>query len=206
MDPQYRSGKSGIRLGGSDFVILFQKQVDFKLNVPKEGDGTYRHVLMGIRSTAGQEISFFPACWPGMWIPSGGNAVEGSPTGGSRGAMTKRNLAGLMEWLRPSGIGLVTFLAYALGRDAVARFHILGPWVVVVIHVRHRGLRIAGVGRGGLGEDRLRRQPGLPNSIGLGQCRPGPDRLKYQLVDVARPPLTPRPPFHNLDLSAHEYF
>ena len=29
--------------------------------------------------------------------------------------MTKRNLAGLMEWLRPSGIGLVTFLAYALG-------------------------------------------------------------------------------------------
>jgi phosphatidylserine decarboxylase len=33
--------------GGSDFVILFQKQVDFKLNVPKEGDGTYRHVLMG---------------------------------------------------------------------------------------------------------------------------------------------------------------
>jgi len=47
--------------------------------------------------------------------------------------MTKRNLAGLMEWLRPSGIGLATFLAYALGRDAVARFHILGPWVVVVL-------------------------------------------------------------------------
>lgn len=47
--------------------------------------------------------------------------------------MTKRNLAGLMEWLRPSGIGLTTFLAYALGQDAVARFHVLGPWVVVVM-------------------------------------------------------------------------
>ena len=47
--------------------------------------------------------------------------------------MTKRNLAGLMEWLRPSGIGLAIFLAYALGGDAVAQFHILGPWVVVVM-------------------------------------------------------------------------
>jgi phosphatidylserine decarboxylase precursor len=35
--------------GGSDFVILFQKHVDFKLNVPKEKDGTYQHVLMGER-------------------------------------------------------------------------------------------------------------------------------------------------------------
>jgi phosphatidylserine decarboxylase precursor len=33
--------------GGSDFVLLFQKNVDFKLTVPKESNGAYRHVLMG---------------------------------------------------------------------------------------------------------------------------------------------------------------
>jgi len=33
--------------GGSDFVLLFQRNVDFKLVVPKERDGTYRHLLMG---------------------------------------------------------------------------------------------------------------------------------------------------------------
>jgi hypothetical protein len=33
--------------GGSDFVLLFQSHVDFKLTVPKESDGAYRHVLMG---------------------------------------------------------------------------------------------------------------------------------------------------------------
>lgn len=32
--------------GGSDFVLLFQSKVDFKLTVPKQNDG-YRHVLMG---------------------------------------------------------------------------------------------------------------------------------------------------------------
>lgn len=32
--------------GGSDFVLLFQSKVDFKLTVPKENGG-YRHVLMG---------------------------------------------------------------------------------------------------------------------------------------------------------------
>jgi phosphatidylserine decarboxylase len=35
--------------GGSDFVILFQKQVAFQLTVPHENDGAYRHVLMGER-------------------------------------------------------------------------------------------------------------------------------------------------------------
>ena len=33
--------------GGSDFVLLFQSKVDFKLTVPKENNGKYRHVLMG---------------------------------------------------------------------------------------------------------------------------------------------------------------
>ncbi len=33
--------------GGSDFVLLFQSNVDFKLTVPKESNGTYKHVLMG---------------------------------------------------------------------------------------------------------------------------------------------------------------
>jgi phosphatidylserine decarboxylase len=33
--------------GGSDFILIFQSNVDFKLTVPKEKDGTYRHVLMG---------------------------------------------------------------------------------------------------------------------------------------------------------------
>lgn len=33
--------------GGSDFVLLFQSKVDFKLTVPKESKNTYKHVLMG---------------------------------------------------------------------------------------------------------------------------------------------------------------
>jgi len=33
--------------GGSDFVILFQSKVDFKLTMPQEHNGTYKHVLMG---------------------------------------------------------------------------------------------------------------------------------------------------------------
>ena len=33
--------------GGSDFVLLFQKKVDFKLTVPKDNSGSYKHVLMG---------------------------------------------------------------------------------------------------------------------------------------------------------------
>ncbi len=45
--------------------------------------------------------------------------------------MTKKNLALMMEWLRPVGIGLAVFLAYYLGRDATARFHVMGPFVVM---------------------------------------------------------------------------
>ncbi|MBF0550852.1 MAG: phosphatidylserine decarboxylase [Deltaproteobacteria bacterium] len=33
--------------GGSDFVLIFQKKVDFKLTVPKENNDDYKHVLMG---------------------------------------------------------------------------------------------------------------------------------------------------------------
>jgi phosphatidylserine decarboxylase len=33
--------------GGSDFVMLFQSKVDFKLTVPQESDRTYKHILMG---------------------------------------------------------------------------------------------------------------------------------------------------------------
>ena len=39
----------------------------------------------------------------------------------------------MMEWLRPVGIGMVIFVAYALTDDAIARFHILGPLIVVVM-------------------------------------------------------------------------
>jgi phosphatidylserine decarboxylase precursor len=33
--------------GGSDFVMLFQNKVDFKLTVPQENNRAYKHVLMG---------------------------------------------------------------------------------------------------------------------------------------------------------------
>ena len=33
--------------GGSDFVMLFQNKVNFKLTVPQESKKTYKHVLMG---------------------------------------------------------------------------------------------------------------------------------------------------------------
>lgn len=33
--------------GGSDYVMLFQSKVNFKLTVPQESDKTYKHVLMG---------------------------------------------------------------------------------------------------------------------------------------------------------------
>jgi len=45
----------------------------------------------------------------------------------------KRKLSLLMEWLRPVGIGVVIFMAYALGHDAISRFHVLGPLVVMLM-------------------------------------------------------------------------
>ncbi len=45
--------------------------------------------------------------------------------------MTKKNLASMMEWLRPAGIGLTIFFGYYLGQDAIAQFHIMGPFIVM---------------------------------------------------------------------------
>ena len=45
--------------------------------------------------------------------------------------MTKKNIALLIEYLRPAGIGLAIFLAFYLGKDAISRFHIMGPFVVM---------------------------------------------------------------------------
>jgi hypothetical protein len=50
-----------------------------------------------------------------------------------QGRMTKQNLALMMEWFRPAGIGLVIFLAYYSGKDAISRFHIMGPFVVMLM-------------------------------------------------------------------------
>ena len=47
--------------------------------------------------------------------------------------MTKKKLALMMEWLRPAGIGLAIFFAYYFGKDAISRFHILGPFVVMLM-------------------------------------------------------------------------
>jgi len=47
--------------------------------------------------------------------------------------MTKKKLALMMEWLRPAGIGLVIFFAYYFGKDAISRFHIMGPFVVMLM-------------------------------------------------------------------------
>lgn len=47
--------------------------------------------------------------------------------------MTRETVAAAMEWLRPAGIGLAIFFAYYLGTDAVSRFHIMGPFVVMVM-------------------------------------------------------------------------
>ena len=39
----------------------------------------------------------------------------------------------MMEWLRPGGIGVAIFCAYYFGEDAISRFHILGPFVVMLM-------------------------------------------------------------------------
>jgi len=39
----------------------------------------------------------------------------------------------MMEWIRPAGIVLVYFLAEYHGTDAISKFHILGPIVVIVM-------------------------------------------------------------------------
>ena len=39
----------------------------------------------------------------------------------------------MMEWLRPAGIGLAIFFAYYLGKDAISQFHIMGPFIVILM-------------------------------------------------------------------------
>ncbi len=39
----------------------------------------------------------------------------------------------MMEWLRPSGIGLAIYSAYYFGQDAISQFHIMGPFVVMIM-------------------------------------------------------------------------
>ncbi len=38
-----------------------------------------------------------------------------------------------MEWFRPAGIGIVIFCSYYYGHDAVSHFHIMGPFVVMLM-------------------------------------------------------------------------
>jgi len=45
----------------------------------------------------------------------------------------KKKLSMMMEWIRPAGIVLVYFLAEYHGTDAISKFHILGPIVVIVM-------------------------------------------------------------------------
>jgi hypothetical protein len=47
--------------------------------------------------------------------------------------MTKKKLALMMEWLRPAGIGLAIFFAYYAGKDAISQFHIMGPFIVMIM-------------------------------------------------------------------------
>ena len=47
--------------------------------------------------------------------------------------MTKNTMALMMEWLRPCGIGLAIFFAYFFGKDAISRFHIMGPFIVMLM-------------------------------------------------------------------------
>jgi Family of unknown function (DUF6790) len=45
----------------------------------------------------------------------------------------KKKLSMIMEWIRPAGIVLAYFLSEYLGTDAISKFHILGPPVVMVM-------------------------------------------------------------------------
>ncbi len=47
--------------------------------------------------------------------------------------MNKKTLSSLMEWIRPGGIGIVLFCSFAFGDDAIARFHLLGPFIVLIM-------------------------------------------------------------------------
>ncbi|MDA0886077.1 MAG: hypothetical protein O2977_00225 [Cyanobacteria bacterium] len=47
--------------------------------------------------------------------------------------MTKKKLAMIMEWFRPVGIVLAINCAHYFGRDAISQFHIMGPFVVMLM-------------------------------------------------------------------------
>lgn len=47
--------------------------------------------------------------------------------------MIARTVIRALEWIRPAGISLVIFCAYLVGNDPQARFHIMGPFVVMIM-------------------------------------------------------------------------
>jgi hypothetical protein len=52
---------------------------------------------------------------------------------GRKKKMMKKILSNMMEWIRPGGIVLVYFLAESIGKDAISKFHILGPSIVMIM-------------------------------------------------------------------------
>lgn len=45
----------------------------------------------------------------------------------------KQTLSVAIEWIRPTGIVLTYFLAEYLCPDAIAKFHVLGPFIVIIM-------------------------------------------------------------------------
>lgn len=45
----------------------------------------------------------------------------------------KKKIAMMMEWVRPAGIVLAYFFSEYLGTDAISKFHILGPGIVILM-------------------------------------------------------------------------
>ncbi len=44
-----------------------------------------------------------------------------------------KQLSKLLEWIRPAGVFFVYFMASYLGTDAISKFHILGPFMVMLM-------------------------------------------------------------------------
>lgn len=61
-------------------------------------------------------------------VPNEGIGGVGSE---KRGIRTRKKLASMMEWIGPTGMGLVFFFAYYFANKAVSRFHIMGPFAVM---------------------------------------------------------------------------
>ena len=45
----------------------------------------------------------------------------------------KKTLAVAMEWIRPTGLGLVFFFAYYFGKDPAGVLHVMAPFTVMVM-------------------------------------------------------------------------